>query len=105
MICARTKGQKTHCGNAKFMNILKLSNWFNSYSDFEGFIVLCLVVEFHRGGSAAKGATLSNLCTWNLRSNKENCSFFYKPSCEGLLRSTNNAWVFPGDAISWVPIQ
>ena len=58
MICARTKAQKTHCENTKFMNTLKLHNWFNSYSDFEGFSVLCLVVEFYRGGSAAKGATL-----------------------------------------------
>ena len=38
MICARTKGQKTHCGHAKFMSILKVHNWFKSYSDFEDLV-------------------------------------------------------------------
>ena len=37
-----------------------MQDWFKSYIDFTGLGRFCLLVEFHQGGSATKGATQSS---------------------------------------------
>ena len=43
--------------------MFKLYDWFKSYSNFSGLDGLCLVLEFHQGGSVTNGATPSSEIT------------------------------------------
>ena len=46
----------TCLGHSKSKMIFKLHHWLNSYGDFNGLGVFCIVVECHRGRSVNNGA-------------------------------------------------